>query len=639
MPDDTPNGSAAVPEVDFDELAPPRRRRRAADAAARPPDDGPPDDRGRPARPRSPSATSTSRWPSGCRPTSRTSASARIKQQQEAAAAGAARLVESLLPVLDACDNAIIHGAADVAPIHKSLLRDADQGRPRGRRRPTACRSTPTCTRPCSTSPATAASPHDRRGAAHRLPVEGQRAARRHGEGQGLGAAPMAPQREWFEKDYYAVLGVAESASAKEIKSAYRKLSRQFHPDANAGDASAEERFKEISAAYDVLGDEAKRKEYDEVRRLGPMGNPLRRWRRARWLPLHRRRVGDLGDLFGGLFSRGRGRAPGAGRPPGSTGPQRGADLESELQLSFEGAASGVETTVNLTSDVACSTCHGSGAKPGTTPAGVPGVRRPRRDERGPGLLQLQRAVPELPGPGLPVDDPCPTCRGTGAERKARQVKVRIPAGVKDGQRIRLAGRGAPGRNGGPTGDLYVVVRVAGHPLFGRKGDDLTITVPITFPEAALGAEIAVPTLDGPPVTIKVPGGHAVGPDLPRAGQGHRHRQAHRRPLGHRRGRRSCEAVAGGAQGRGGARRQRHRVAPDPSGSVSVDGEPRSRAGPGGVRDLRRRRARRGPPADAAHLRAQGPRRSGPHRRRQPPLQRGRHRPAAPHPGADERRA
>ena len=144
-------------------------------------------------------------------------------------------------------------------------------------------------------------------------------------------------------------------------------------------------------------------------------------------------------------------------------------------------------------------------------------------------------------GQGFVVDDPCPTCRGTGTERKARQVKVRIPAGVKDGQRIRLAGRGGPGRNGGPNGDLYVVVRVADHPLFGRKGDDLTITVPITFPEAALGAEVAVPTLDGAPVTIKVPRRHPVGADVPGQGQGHPDGEAHRRPARHRRGRRPCK--------------------------------------------------------------------------------------------------
>jgi molecular chaperone DnaJ len=321
----------------------------------------------------------------------------------------------------------------------------------------------------------------------------------------------MAPQREWFDKDYYAVLGVPDGASQKDIKSAYRKLSRQLHPDANPGDASAEERFKDVSAAYDVLGDEAKRKEYDEVRRLGPMagaGNGFGGGTGGFSFE------GDLGDILGGLFDRARQRAGrgtgGAGATRGA-GPQRGADLESELQLSFEGAAAGVETSVNLTSDVACSTCHGTGAKPGTTPKACAncGGRGVVDDDQG--FFSFSSPCRACRGKGFIVDDPCPSCRGTGTERKARQVKVRVPAGVRDGQRIRLAGRGGPGRNGGPAGDLYVVVKVAAHPLFGRKDDDLTVTVPITFPEAALGADVQVPTLDGPAVTIKVPPGTRSG--------------------------------------------------------------------------------------------------------------------------------
>jgi molecular chaperone DnaJ len=321
----------------------------------------------------------------------------------------------------------------------------------------------------------------------------------------------MAPQREWFEKDYYAVLGVPEGASAKDIKTAYRKLSRQLHPDANPGDAAAEERFKEISAAYDVLGDETKRKEYDEVRRLGPMAGGFG----AGPGPGGGAGFGtdDISDLLGNLFGRVR-RGGGGGARAGAsrgTGPQRGTDLESELQLSFQGAATGVETSVNLTSEVACSTCHGSGAKPGTQPKACAacGGRGVTDDDQG--FFSFSQPCRACRGQGFVVDDPCPSCRGTGTERKARQVKVRVPAGVKDGQRIRLAGRGAPGRNGGPPGDLYVIVRVAAHPVFGRNGEDLTVTVPITFPEAALGAEVSVPTLDGPAVTIKVPPGTRSG--------------------------------------------------------------------------------------------------------------------------------
>ncbi|HJR24636.1 MAG TPA: molecular chaperone DnaJ [Acidimicrobiales bacterium] len=314
----------------------------------------------------------------------------------------------------------------------------------------------------------------------------------------------MAPQREWFEKDYYRVLGVPETASAKEIKSAYRKLSRQYHPDANPGDASAEERFKEVSAAYDVVGDPERRKEYDEVRRLGPA---------AAGFPgggfggggFQFQDVGDLGDLLGGLFGR-----QGGGRSRG-TGPHRGPDLETELHLSFEDAVAGVTTSVHLTSDATCSTCHGSGARPGTSPkpCGNCGGRGVVSDNQGP--FSFSSPCPVCGGRGVTVDDPCPTCRGAGIERRPREVKVRIPAGVHDGQRIRLKGRGGPGRNGGPPGDLYVVVQVQPHALFGRAGRDLTLTVPVTFAEAALGANITVPTLSQDPVTLKVPSGTRSG--------------------------------------------------------------------------------------------------------------------------------
>jgi molecular chaperone DnaJ len=319
----------------------------------------------------------------------------------------------------------------------------------------------------------------------------------------------MAPQREWFEKDYYAILGVPETATAKEIKSAYRKLSRQHHPDANAGDASAEERFKEISAAYDVIGDEERRKEYDEVRRLGPMAGGFGGGGPGGYT-FTTDNLGDLGDLFGNLFNRGRGRGRG-GRGAATVGPQRGADLETELQLSFEGAVQGVTTSVNITSDVACHTCHGTGAKPGTMPKQCPRCGGRGVLDENQGFFSFSQPCPQCGGAGVVVEDPCPTCHGSGTELRARQVKVRIPPGVQDGQRIRLKGRGGPGRNGGPNGDLYVVTRVEPNPLFGRRDDDLTITVPITFAEAALGAEVKVPTLDSSPVTIKVPAGTRSG--------------------------------------------------------------------------------------------------------------------------------
>jgi len=326
----------------------------------------------------------------------------------------------------------------------------------------------------------------------------------------------MAPQREWFEKDYYKVLGVPQAATDTEIRRAYRKLAKANHPDANPG---KEERFKEISAAYDVLSDETKRKEYDEVRRLGPMaaggggagfpgagragqtgGNPFNV------------RTGDfrsenLGDLFGDLFGRVTGNPGGRAT---ATSAQRGGDIEAELHLSFLDALNGVTTTVNVTSEAACSTCHGSGAAPGTTPVvcsrcGGRGVTAENQ-----GLFSFSRACPQCGGRGMTVESPCPTCGGSGVEVRPRQVKVRIPAGVDDGQRIRVKGRGAPGGSGAPAGDLWVSVRVAPHSLFGRKGRNLTLTVPITFAEAALGSPVTVPTLDGT-VVLRVPPGTKSG--------------------------------------------------------------------------------------------------------------------------------
>jgi molecular chaperone DnaJ len=318
----------------------------------------------------------------------------------------------------------------------------------------------------------------------------------------------MATQREWFEKNYYESLGVPETATAKEIKSAFRKLSRQYHPDANPDNASAEEKFKEISAAYDVLGDEEKRKEYDEVRALGPMGGFGAGGAPGGGYNFTTDNLGDLGDLFGNLFGRGRG---GGRREPRGAGPQRGADLETELQLSFQAAAQGVTTSVNITSDVACHTCHGIGAKPGTAPTQCPRCGGRGVLDENQGFFSFSQPCPQCGGTGAVIDEPCPTCHGTGAERRARQVKVKIPAGVSDGQRIRVKERGGPGRHGGPNGDLYVITRVAAHPLFGRRDKNLTITVPVTFAEATLGAEIKVPTLDDEPVTIKIPAGTRSG--------------------------------------------------------------------------------------------------------------------------------
>jgi molecular chaperone DnaJ len=316
----------------------------------------------------------------------------------------------------------------------------------------------------------------------------------------------MAAQREWFEKDYYKVLGVVSTATDKEITRSYRKLAKQYHPDANPG---SEERFKEISAAYDVLGDADKRKEYDEVRKHGPVpggfggggGNGTFRMED----------MGDLGDLFGGLFGN-RTRTT-------QRGPQRGADMEAALHLSFQDAVHGVTTSVNVPQEVRCSNCRGSGAAPGTSTHTCPRCNGTGSLNDNQGLFSLSTVCPDCVGRGTLFDTPCPVCRGTGTEQKVRSVKVRIPAGVEDGQRIRVKGRGAPGQGMAPPGDLYVVVHVGAHPNFGRSGRNLTITVPITFPEAALGTTITVPTLDGK-VTLKVPAGTQSGKVMRVRGRG-----------------------------------------------------------------------------------------------------------------------
>ena len=263
----------------------------------------------------------------------------------------------------------------------------------------------------------------------------------------------MTAQREWFEKDYYKILGVAEGADAKEITRAYRKLARENHPDANPGDAAAEERFKEISAAYDTIGDAEKRKEYDEVRRLGPMGamggagGPGGAGAPGGF----RFDVGDMGggfgDILGNLFGGG-GRGGFGGGGARRNGPQRGADLAAELHLGFADAVAGLTTSLHLVSDAVCQTCSGSGAAPGTAPTtcATCAGRGSVEDDQGP--FAVSRPCPACAGRGSRIESPCPSCRGNGVERRPREVKVRIPAGVHDGQRIRLKGRGDPGGPG-----------------------------------------------------------------------------------------------------------------------------------------------------------------------------------------------
>ncbi len=312
-------------------------------------------------------------------------------------------------------------------------------------------------------------------------------------------------RREWFEKDYYQVLGVPKNASQAEIKKAYRKLARKHHPDANPGNKEAEERFKEISAAYDVVGDGDKRKQYDQVRDMAASGFPsggVPGGGRVRFEDVGFD-VGDLGDLFGGLFGRSR---RGARRSP----PIRGADLETETTVSFDEAMAGTTVPIRIQGPAPCQTCGGSGAAPGTIPVTCPQCRGTGMVEANQGFFQIEQPCPRCNGTGRAIEQLCPTCRGTGSRRLTRSFQVKVPAGVQDGARIRLAGRGEPGPGSAAAGDLYVRVHVRPHPFFGRKGSDLTVELPVTYAEAALGANVEVPTLNGP-VRMRVPAGTASG--------------------------------------------------------------------------------------------------------------------------------
>jgi molecular chaperone DnaJ len=322
--------------------------------------------------------------------------------------------------------------------------------------------------------------------------------------------------KDWVEKDFYKVLGVSKDAPADEIKKAYRKLARENHPDANKGDPKAEERFKSVSEAYSVLSDPAKRKEYDEARSLfgaGGLRFPGGQSGGNQGFPfdigdIFQQGSGRVGDLFGGLFGGSGGRTT----TRTNTRARRGADLETEATIDFRESIDGVTVPLRMSSDTPCQACSGTGAKAGTLPkvcSDCEGTGM-RATSQG-GVFAMTEPCPTCKGRGLVVEDPCPICHGSGRGVSTRTMQVRIPAGVRDGQRIRLKAKGAKGEFGGPAGDLYVTVHVRGDEVFGRKGENLTITVPVTFPEAALGADIKVPTLDGPSVTLKIPPGTPNG--------------------------------------------------------------------------------------------------------------------------------
>ncbi len=322
-------------------------------------------------------------------------------------------------------------------------------------------------------------------------------------------------EKEWFEKDYYEILGVTESASSKDVKSKYRKLARELHPDANPGDADAEARFKEVSAAYDVIGDEDKRTRYDEVRKMGPVG-PMFGGGPSRGSGNFNVGMDDIGDLLGGLFNQG-----GHGRNhPGSARGQRGTDMEVDLKLDFDDAINGLETSISFTSEATCSGCSGAGSAPGSAPSRCESCDGRGIHDENQGLFSFSRPCHSCGGRGTVITSPCTSCSGSGVEVRPRDVKVRIPAGVKTGQKIRFRQRGGPGRGGGSPGDLFVHVKVEPHELFGRSGRDLTLEVPITFAEAALGAKVKVPTLNGEAVKIRIPPGTLSGKTFRLKGRG-----------------------------------------------------------------------------------------------------------------------
>ena len=303
-------------------------------------------------------------------------------------------------------------------------------------------------------------------------------------------------------KSLYEVLGVSKNASPAELKKAYRKLVREVHPDRNPG---SEERFKEVQGAYDVLSDPEKRKQYDRFGSTNgqPAGGAGTTFDFGDF---------DLGDIFGGIFNRGGGRQqPQRG--------QRGNDVEVEVGVSFEDALQGVQTTVPVQLELACHTCHGTGAAPGTAPKQCPECHGSGVVATSQGLFALQQPCPRCRGMGSIVETPCPTCRGAGRERRTKRYTVKIPAGVKDGTRIKLKGKGEAGFGGAAAGDLYVVTRVEPSKIYERRGDDLVVVVPVSFPTAALGGSVEAPTPGGP-VSLKIPAGTEDGKLLRIKGRG-----------------------------------------------------------------------------------------------------------------------
>jgi molecular chaperone DnaJ len=302
-------------------------------------------------------------------------------------------------------------------------------------------------------------------------------------------------------QDHYKVLGVGRKASQDEIKKAYRKLARQYHPDRNPGDTRSEERFKQISQAHDVLGDPDKRKEYDRAL-LNPFSQAGRGGSGQPGFD-----ASGFGDILSDLFGQARGRTTGVPPRPRQ---ERGRDLEAEISIAFEQAIAGAEVPISVPTYERCGTCAGTGAKPGTAPKVCPRCQGRGIESEGQGLFSISQPCSQCGGAGTVIEELCPTCGGAGRKRTVKRYRVNVPPGAKEGSRIRLAGKGEPGRNGGPDGDLYVVTHVQASPVFARKGDNVEVEVPLTIPEALRGANIEVPTLDGRK-TLRVPPGTRPG--------------------------------------------------------------------------------------------------------------------------------
>ena len=310
------------------------------------------------------------------------------------------------------------------------------------------------------------------------------------------------------KRDYYEVLNVARNASEAEIKQCYRRLAMKLHPDRNPGDQVAEEQFKEVKEAYEILSDSRKRAAYDQFGHAavdGSAGGGFGGFGEA----------ADLGDLFGGVFRDIFGGARGGG----SQG-HRGADLRYALELTLEEAVFGTTAKIRVPTLVSCATCAGSGAKPGTKPTTCPTCRGVGQVRMQQGFFSIQQTCPRCQGRGTIIPEPCETCHGDGRVEEQKTLSVKVPAGVDNDDRIRLAGEGEIGEHGGPPGDLYVQIRVKPHPIFTREDNDLDCDVPISFTTAALGGEIEIPGLDGTKHVIKVPEGIQSGKQLRQRGAG-----------------------------------------------------------------------------------------------------------------------